>query len=173
MHPDMHKVPGIDFSTGSMGHGLSIGVGGALAGKMDKKEYRVFVLMGDGETQEGSVWEAAMAASHYKLDNLIGIVDRNMLSVDGFVEDIISIEPVVNKWRSFGWQVREINGHNMKEILDVFNSIPFVKNKPSIIIAHTVKGKGVFFFENKRECHRTDINKEQVKKALDELRSSN
>jgi transketolase len=147
-----------------------VGIGEALAGKMDRQKYRVFVLMGDGETQEGSIWEAAMAASHYHLDNLIGIVDRNMLSVDGFVEDIISIEPVVKRWDSFGWEVREIDGHDMNEIVKALEEVPFREGKPSMIIARTIKGKGVSFFENKRECHRTDINREQVINALEELK---
>ncbi len=170
MHPDMHKVPGIDFSTGSMGHGLSIGVGEALSGKIDHKDYKVFVLLGDGETQEGSIWEAAMSASHYKLNNLVGIVDRNMLSVDGFVEEIMSIEPLTKKWESFGWIVKEINGHSMNEIVDVLSRVPFDSSKPSMIIAHTVKGKGISFFENRRQCHRTDISKEQVNIAIEELK---
>jgi len=172
MHPDMRKVPGIDMSTGSMGHGLPVGVGMALAGRLDEKDYRVFVLMGDGETQEGSVWEAAMAASHYKLDNLIGIVDRNRLSVDGWVEKIMSIEPVIGRWRSFGWSVKEIDGHNMKQIVEALSQVPFETGKPSMIIAQTTKGKGVSFMENERSCHRTDITPEQVAQALSELSRS-
>lgn len=173
MHPDMRKVPGIDMSTGSMGHGLSVGVGMALAGQLDKKDYRVFVLMGDGETQEGSVWEAVMAASHFKLDNLIAIVDRNYLSVDGFVEEIISIEPIVERWKNFGWQVTEIDGHNMSEVVNALEQARITGNGhkcPKVIIARTVKGKGVSFMENKRECHRIDITPEQVKLALSELK---
>ncbi len=173
MHPDMRKVKGIDMSTGSMGHGLPTGVGMALAGKLDKKDYHVFVLMGDGETQEGSVWEAVMAGSHFNLDNLIAIVDRNRLSVDGFVEDIMSIEPIVDRWKSFGWQVTEINGHNMLEVVSALEQAKRNVDgdkKPKVIIAHTVKGKGISFMENKRECHRIDITPEQVKSALSELR---
>lgn len=169
MHPDMDMVSGVDMSTGSMGHGLSIGVGMALAGKLDKKSYRVFVLMGDGETQEGSVWEAAMAGFHYHLDNLIAIVDRNRLSVDGFVEEIMSIEPVVKRWESFGWVVRQINGHKMKEIVEVLEKVPLKKGKPTAIIAQTVKGKGVPFMENRREWHRKDITKEEIQEALKAL----
>jgi transketolase len=149
----MHKVPGVEMSTGSLGHGLSVGIGLALAARIDKKEYRTFVLLGDGETQEGSIWEAAMSAGHYKLDNLIAIVDRNMLQIDGSTEDIMSLEPYAKKWRAFGWQVKEIDGHDMAEIVDTLSSLPFKKNKPSLIIANTVKGKGISFMENNPEWH--------------------
>lgn len=169
MHPDMHKVPGIDFSTGSLGHGLSLGAGMALAGKMDKKDYKVFVLMGDAEVNEGSIWEAAMAASRFKLDNLIGIIDRNMLSVDGRIEEIMPLEPLSNKWSSFGWGVVEVNGHDINELINIFKKTPFEKGKPSMVVAHTIKGKGISFFEDRRECHRIDISIEQVELALSEL----
>jgi len=152
-HPDMHKVSGVEMSTGSLGHGLSVGTGLAIAGKMDNKDYRVFVLMGDGETQEGSVWEAAMSASHYKLDNLVGIVDRNMLQIDGFTEEIMSLEPYKLKWEAFGWSVREIDGHDMSEIGSALGEAPFNKGKPSLIIARTTKGKGISFMENSPEWH--------------------
>lgn len=152
-HPDMHKVPGIEMSTGSLGHGLSVGIGLALAAKIDKKKYRTFVLLGDGETQEGSVWEAAMSASHYELDNLIAIVDRNMLQIDGSTEDVMSLEPYKKKWEAFGWKVKEIDGHDMAEILNTLEKVPFKKNKPSLIIANTVKGKGISFMENNPEWH--------------------
>ena len=152
-HPDMHKVPGVEMSTGSLGHGLSVGVGLALAAKIDKRKHRIFVLMGDGETQEGSIWEAAMSASHYKLDNLIGIVDRNKIQIDGFTEDIMALEPYRRKWESFGWQVKEIDGHNMQEIISVFKNSPFKKNKPSLVIAKTIKGKGISFMENNYQWH--------------------
>jgi transketolase len=169
MHPDMHKVPGIDFSTGSLGHGLSLGAGMALAGKMDKKDYKVFVLMGDAEVNEGSIWEAAMAASRFKLDNLIGIIDRNMLSVDGRIEEIMPLEPLSDKWSSFGWVVEEVNGHDINGLINIFKKIPFEKGKPSMVVAHTIKGKGISFFEDRRECHRIDISNEQVEMALSEL----
>jgi transketolase len=152
-HPDMHKVTGVEMSTGSLGHGLSVGVGLSLAAKMDKKRYKTFVLMGDGETQEGSVWEAAMSAAHYKLDNLVGIVDRNKMQIDGYTEDIMSLEPYKEKWKAFGWNVKEINGHNMSEIILTLKKVPFRKNKPSLIISNTVKGKGISFMENKYEWH--------------------
>lgn len=152
-HPDLHKVPGIEMSTGSLGHGLSVGVGMALAAKIDKKKHKVFVLMGDGETQEGSIWEAAMSASHYKLDNLIGIIDRNMIQIDGFTEEIMALEPYKLKWESFGWQVREINGHDLAQIISVLKKAPFRKAKPSLIIAKTIKGKGISFMENNYDWH--------------------
>ena len=152
-HPDMHKVTGVEMSTGSLGHGLSVGVGLAIAAKMDRKKHRIFVMMGDGETQEGSIWEAAMSASHFGLDNLIGIIDRNMIQIDGFTEDIMALEPYASKWKSFGWEVKEIDGHNMKEIVSVLKNVPFKKNKPSLVIANTVKGKGISFMENNPEWH--------------------
>lgn len=152
-HPDMHKVTGVEMSTGSLGHGLSIGIGLAVAAKMDKKSNRVFVLMGDGETQEGSVWEAAMFAKHYKLDNLVGIVDRNMIQIDGYTEEVMSLEPYKSKWESFGWVVKEIDGHNFSQIIRALESTPFKFGKPSLIIANTVKGKGISFMENNPEWH--------------------
>ena len=170
MHPDMKKVPGIEFSTGSMGHGFSIGVGMALAAKIKKSNYRTVVLVGDGELQEGSNWEAAMFAGHHKLKNLIIIVDRNRLSCDDFIDDIVSIDPLYKKWESFNWGTKVINGHNIEEIIRALNQIPFNRNKPSVIIANTIKGKGISFYENKRECHRIDITKKQSEQALKELR---
>lgn len=152
-HPDMRKVPGVEMSTGSLGHGLSVGAGMALAGKMDKKNYRVFVIVGDGESQEGSIWEAIMFAAHYKLDNLTVILDRNGIQIDGFTENIMSLEPYADKWKAFGWEVREINGHSMTEIVPTLKSVPFVKGKPSVVIAKTIKGKGVSFMENTNAWH--------------------
>jgi transketolase len=152
-HPDMRKVPGIEISTGSLGHGLSVGVGMALAGKIDGTPNRVFVLMGDGETQEGSIWEAAMSAHHFKLDNLIGIVDRNRLQIDGTTEEIMALEPYREKWEAFGWNVEEIDGHDYQQILKAFTNNSDVKNKPRLIIANTVKGKGVSFMENQCQWH--------------------
>lgn len=152
-HPDMHKVNGVEMSTGSLGHGLSVGVGIALAAKIDKKKHKTFVLMGDGETQEGSVWEAAMFAHHHKLDNLIAIIDRNMLQIDGFTENLVALEPYKAKWESFGWEVKELDGHDMAKIVFTLNKVPFKKNKPSLIIANTVKGKGISFMENNCQWH--------------------
>jgi transketolase len=167
-HPDMHKVPGIEMSTGSLGHGLSVGVGLALAAKMDKKGYKTFVLLGDGETQEGSIWEAAMSASHYKLDNLIGIVDRNKIQIDGFTEDVMSLEPYKAKWQAFGWNVREIDGHSIQKTIATLKAAPFKKGKPSLIISNTVKGKGISFMENKPEWHGKPLNGEYAKRAKEE-----
>lgn len=176
-HPDRFRTPGVEASTGSLGHGLSVGVGMAWAGKFDKKDYHVVVLMGDGETDEGSVWEAAMFASHHKLDNLIGIVDRNRIQMTDVTEKVISLEPLTDKWRSFGWSVQEIDGHNLLQIKD---SISFAflnhQGKPHLILAHTVKGKGVSFMENKPEWHfripKTDeatLAIEEIHKRIDSL----
>lgn len=171
-HPDMHKVPGIDMSTGSLGHGLSVGAGLATAAKIDGKSYRVFVLMGDGETQEGSIWEAAMYASHHKLDNLIGIVDRNMIQIDGFTEDILALEPYRAKWESFGWDVVEIDGHNLEEISKAMRSAPLTSGKPTLVLAHTVKGKGISFMENNPAWHGGGLKGEQAAAALREVNSA-
>lgn len=168
-HPDMHKVPGVEMSTGSLGHGLSVGTGLALAARLDKKGYRTFVLLGDGETQEGSIWEAAMSASHYKLDNLTAIVDRNMIQIDGFTEDVMSLEPYSEKWKAFGWAVREIDGHNIPEIMETLKTVPFEKGKPSLVIANTVKGKGVSFMENKPEWHGKALKDEHADMARNEV----
>lgn len=167
-HPCMRKVPGVDISTGSLGHGLSVAVGMALAGKIDKKDYRVFAILGDGEVQEGEIWEAANSASHFKLDNLIAILDRNGLQIDGPTEEIMHIEPVAWRWRAFGWNVTEIDGHNIGEILDAFHNIK--KNgKPAMIIANTIKGKGVSFMEGTLSFHGKAPSKEEYIKAMSEL----
>ena len=152
-HPDMRKVPGIDFSSGSLGHGLSIGVGMAIGLRLRKSSARVFVLMGDGELNEGQIWEAAQSASHYHLGNLVGIVDRNGLELDGHTEEVMSIEPLVEKWRAFGWQVHECNGHSIEELVDVFDNLPRESVHPQVIIAHTIKGKGLKFMEESRVWH--------------------
>lgn len=168
-HPDMKRLPGVEISTGSLGHGLSVGNGMAIAGKLNKKGYRVYILLGDGECQEGQVWEAAMTASHYKLDNVTAILDYNGLQIDGAVKDVMNINPISNKWRAFGWYVIEINGHDFKEILDSFERVKKLKGKPSIIIAHTTKGKGVSFMENVVDFHGKAPTKEQMVQALKEL----
>lgn len=147
-HPDMHCVPGVEASTGALGHGLGFGVGVALAGKMDKKNYRTFVLVGDGECQEGSVWEAALFAPQHKLDNLTVIVDYNKLQAMDRLDEIVSLDPLADKWKAFGWEVREVDGHDVSKLKAIFKSIPFVKGKPNLIIAHTVKGKGISIMEN-------------------------
>ena len=167
-HTDL-KTPGIEMSAGSLGHGLSVGVGRALAAKIDKKYYKIYVMMGDGETQEGSVWEAAMSAAHYKLDNLIGIVDRNKIQQCGFTEEILALGDYKEKWESFGWVVKEIDGHNMKEIDQSFKKIPFDNNKPSLIISHTIKGKGISFMENDNNWHGGGAIAQYADQALKEI----
>jgi len=167
-HPDK-RTPGIEAASGSLGQGLSIGLGMSLAAKMDNKDYRIYVLIGDGETQEGNIWEAAMACAHFKCDNLCAILDYNGIQIDGFTKDIMDIEPAANKWRAFGWHVLEINGHDMKQILSAYEEAKTVKNKPCIIIAHTVKGKGVSFMENVVEFHGRAPTKEEAERALKEL----
>lgn len=170
-HPDASKIPGVEISTGSLGHGLPIGVGMALAGKLQNKNFKVYVLMGDGELIEGSNWEAAFAASHYKLDNLIGIIDRNGLCADGTVKEVMDVEPLKEKWEAFGWTVKKVNGHNIEELLGTFNSIPSITGKPTMVIANTIKGKGVSFMENKYEWHNKVPSDEQFKLAYKELQT--
>lgn len=166
----MLKTPGVEASTGNLGQGLSIGIGMALAARLDGKTYRVYVMLGDGELDEGQVWEAAMAASHFRLGNIIAIVDYNGLQLDGYTEDIMSLQPLADKWRAFGWHAVEIDGHNMRQILDALDMAVRVKYKPAVIIAHTVKGKGVSFMENQVEFHGKALTEEQLRKALEELR---
>lgn len=173
MHEDMTKIKGCDMTAGSLGHGLSAGVGMALAGKHDRKDYRVFVMIGDADLQEGSTWEAIMAAAHFKLDNLICIVDRNQIGVDGFTEELMPLEPLVPKFRDFRWEVKEIDGHNMEEIVLALKSVPLAPQKPSAVIAHTIKGKGVSFMENNHHWHFGVATKEQAEAALAELERSN
>ena len=170
-HATRNSVPGIEVSTGSLGHGLCIGCGMALAAKLDKKNHRIFVLMSDGECDEGSVWEAAMFASHHKLDNLIVIVDYNKLQALGKTNEVVNLEPLKDKWISFGWSVKETNGHNYSEIEKSLSSLPFEKGKPSIIIAHTIKGKGVSFMENRLEWHYKAPTKEECETAINEFNS--
>lgn len=165
-HPN-NKIPGVEMNSGALGHGLSIGVGMGLAAKMDKKDYRVFVLMGDGELAEGSVWEAAMAASHYKLDNLYAIVDRNGLQITGSTEDVMAIEPLRQKWEAFGFCVIEADGHDPNEIGTVLTSKS--KGKPTLVIANTTKGKGVSYMEGVAKWHHGVPDDEHMKMAIDEL----
>jgi len=152
-HPDMKKVPGIDFSSGSLGHGLSIGMGMALGLKTSKSPGRVFVLLGDGELNEGQIWEAAQAAPHFKLGNLIGIIDRNQMGLDGMTEEIMQVEPLADKWRAFNWEVHEVDGHDLAALVALFDSLPAAGTKPHMIIAHTIKGKGIEWMENSRVWH--------------------
>lgn len=169
MHPDMHKIPGCDMSTGSLGHGLAVGVGMALAIRADNKDCRVYVILGDGECQEGSVWEAAMVASHYKLEILTAIVDRNLLSLDGKTEDIAALEPFAERWRSFGWHVVEVDGHDILQIYEAVQQAHLFQLSPTVLIANTVKGKGISFMEGKTEYHYTALSDEELETVQKEL----
>jgi transketolase len=167
VHPDMNKIPGIEMSTGSLGHGLSVSVGIALSARLDRAEWRVFVLMGDGETNEGMVWEAAQSASHYKLGNLIALIDRNKLCLDGPTEEIMSIEPIQERWEAFGWRVFDVDGHDMEQLVDALDRVPSPNDtKPTLIIARTVKGKGVDFMENVPIWHYSGLDKEKSLEAI-------
>ncbi len=170
-HASHATVPGVEISTGSLGHGLSIGTGMALAAKRDGKEHRVFVLMSDGECDEGSNWESALFAPQHKLDNLIVIVDYNKIQSLGTVKEVIDLEPFAGKWRAFGWSVREIDGHDLDQIDAVLSSVPFEPGRPSCMIAHTIKGKGVTFMENKLLWHYRSPQGEEYEAALAELES--
>jgi len=164
-HPDMRKISGVEASTGSLGQGLSIGCGVALGAKLKGEKYRVYVLVGDGESNEGMIWEAAFFAAHYKLDNLTALTDRNGLMATGPT----MVDPLAEKWRAFGWWVTEIDGHNIAEILDALDRATRVKNQPTMIVCRTVKGKGVSFIENVPDFHHVVLNEEQHRKALDEV----
>lgn len=168
-HPDMHKVPGIEMSTGSLGQGISAAGGMALANKLDNDPGRIYVLLGDGEIQEGIVWEALMSAAHYKLDNMVAILDHNGLQIDGKNEDVMTVAPVVEKFQAFGWNVIQIDGHDFEQILDAFKQARACKGKPTMIVAETVKGKGVSFMENNAGWHGKAPDEEQTKQALAEL----
>ncbi|WP_103895599.1 transketolase [Caloramator fervidus] len=168
-HPNMNDTPGVDMSTGSLGQGLSVANGMALAGKLDNKDYRVYALLGDGEIEEGQVWEAAMTAAHYKLDNLTAFLDHNGLQIDGPVSEVMNVEPVDEKFKAFGWHVIVIDGHDFEQIFKAIDEAKATKGKPTIIIANTIKGKGVSFMENVVGWHGTAPNKEQCEKALAEL----
>lgn len=168
-HPSMNKTPGIDMSTGSLGQGLSSAIGMALGARLDRRDYRVFCILGDGEIQEGQIWEAAMSASHYKVDNLCAILDRNQLQIDGPTEKIMSLEPIRPKFEAFGWHVITINGHDHKELLMAFKEAEATKGKPTLILANTIKGKGVSFMEGSLNFHGKAPDKEQLELALQEL----
>jgi len=172
-HPNNEYVPGVEVPSGSLGQGLSLANGIALALKLDKNPVKVFVLMGDGELQEGQIWEAAMTSKHYKLDNLIGIVDRNRLQIDGDTESVMSIEPLADKWRAFGWEVLEIDGHNHQQIYEAYQQAKIIgeeKTCPVVIIANTTKGKGVSFMENNPNWHGKAPSEAEFNKAIEELR---
>jgi transketolase len=168
-HTDSRLTPGVDMSAGSLGQGLSVGIGMALAARLDKKDYRTYVLMGDGECQEGQVWEAAMFAPNYKLDNLTAIVDYNGLQLDGFTRQIMDLEPFVDKWRSFKWEVLQVDGNDMNQLVEALHKAAQVKGKPVVIVARTVKGKGVSFMENNVDWHGKAPDKAQTEIALREL----
>ena len=168
-HPDMKAISGVDMSAGSLGQGFSCACGMALAGKLDNKDYRVYALLGDGESQEGQVWEAIMFSAHYKLDNLCLIIDNNGLQIDGAVKDVMNVMPYESKLLAFGWNVITIDGHNIEEILASFKAAKEVKGKPTAIVAKTVKGKGVSFMENQASWHGKAPNDEQYEVAISEL----
>jgi transketolase len=168
-HADRTHTPGVEMSSGSLGQGLSFAVGMALAGRLDKKKYRVYALLGDGECDEGQVWEAAMAAAHFKVDKLTAIVDNNGLQLSGCNADVLNIEPLKDKWASFGWHVIEIDGHDIDQVLDALEKAKGIKGKPTVIIARTVKGKGVSFMENNVNFHGKAPNAKEMEIALKEL----
>jgi len=171
-HITHRGVPGVEVSTGSLGHGLSIAAGMALAGKHENQPYRVFALLSDGECDEGSTWEAALFIPHHRLDNLVAIVDYNKIQSFGMVKDVLDLEPLEGKWQAFGWATREINGHDFKQIEDALLGIPFEPGKPSCIIAHTTKGKGVSFMENQLAWHYKAPDGEELRRALAELETA-
>jgi transketolase len=168
-HPDMCKLPGLEASTGSLGQGLSVACGIALAMKMDKRSNRVYCLMGDGELDEGQIWEAAMTGSHWELDNLCGIVDRNGLQIDGRTDDVKTLEPLGDKWHAFGWNVIDIDGHSIREISTALNRFRHSHFRPTVIIANTIKGKGVSFMENQAGWHGKAPTREQADAAIMEI----
>ncbi len=168
-HPDMKNIPGVDMSSGSLGQGISAACGMALAGKIDKKDYRVYVILGDGEIEEGQVWEAFMFASHYKLDNLCAIIDRNGLQIDGKCKDVMSTEPLVDKMNAFGFNTIVCDAHDFNSIEDAFNNAKSINDKPSVIIADSIKGKGVSFMENNVSWHGSAPNDEQYAIAMKDL----
>jgi transketolase len=168
-HPDAKKTPGIDATTGSLGQGFSVACGMALAAKIDKKAHRVYALLGCGEQQEGQVWEAAMAASHYKLDNLVAIIDHNRLQLDGTNAEIMETAPLSDKWRAFGWSVLEIDGHDMAAILEALATAQETHGQPTVIIARTFKGRGVSFMENQVDWHSGGLSDQQLEQALADL----
>ncbi|HBW46794.1 TPA: transketolase [bacterium] len=169
-HPDMTRVPGVEASTGSLGQGLSIGIGHALAGKLNGQSYRVYVILGDGEIQEGQVWEAAMFAPYHRLSNLTAIIDANGFQLDNATKNVLDVEPLAEKWKSFGWAVREINGHDHNALDQAFDWVERVDDKPAVIICRTVKGKGISFMEGNNEFHGVAPTREECERALKELK---
>jgi transketolase len=167
-HPT-RKVNGVEQNTGALGHGLPIAVGTAIAGKLDKRDYKVFTLLGDGELPEGSNWEAALTASHYKLDNLCAIIDHNKLQISGLTSDVCNTNPIDAKFESFGWAVRHVDGHDLDSLVNTFDELPFEEGKPSLVLAHTVKGKGISYMENVPKWHHGVPTEQQYEEALTEL----
>ena len=167
-HPDMNKTPGIDISSGSLGNGLAIGVGMAMSGRLHHQDYMTYVMLGDGEVQEGMVWEAAMAAHHYDLSNLIAIVDCNGVQINGWVNEIMTVEPLADKWRAFGWNVVEVNGHNMKDLLTALHTAKTMRH-PTVILMRTVKGRGVSFMEDDCKWHGNSPSDEELVQAILEI----
>jgi len=170
-HPDRLKTPGVDMTAGLLGHGVAVGAGLALAARFDKLNYHVYTVLGDGECQAGIVWEGAMLAAKYRLANLTAILDYNDVQLDGAVHDIMPMEPLADKWRSFNWEVVEINGHNMRQILEAIDLALEIHNRPTVIIAHTTKGKGVSFMENRSQWHGIAPNDAQLEQAITELKA--
>ena len=168
-HPDMRKLPGVEISTGSLGQGLSVANGMALAARLSKSRTRVYTVLGDGEMQEGQVWEAAMTAAHYRLDNLTAFVDNNGLQIDGPTEQVMGVEPIGDKWRSFGWHVLEVDGHDLEAIAGALDEAREIRGKPVMIVAHTVKGKGVCFMEGQADWHGSAPSPQERDEALKEL----
>ena len=168
-HPDRCRLPGLEASTGSLGQGLSIALGYALASKLDNDSFRVYCLIGDGESQEGQIWEAVLSAPKFKLDNLVCILDYNKAQIDGYVRDVMPLEPIADKWRAFGWHVISVNGHDFEQIIGAFDEARSVKGKPTFVLADTVKGKGVSFMENVVDWHGQGPDAEQAREALREL----
>jgi transketolase len=168
-HPDVRFLPVLDASTGSLGEGLSVGIGMALAARLDHSPSRTYVVLGDGEIQEGQIWEAAMCAAFHKVDNLVAIVDYNKIQLDGFVKDIMNLEPLAEKWRSFGWHTIELDGHNISALQSAFSEAATVKGQPTCLVANTIKGKGVSFMENNPKFHGTAPTRDECARALAEL----
>ncbi len=170
-HPNI-KVPGVEMNTGALGHGLSIAGGMALAGKMDHLDYTVYALMGDGEQAEGSIWEASMAAAHHKLDNLVGIIDRNYLQISGNTEDVMALDDLAAKWQAFGWQVDVVDGNDIGKLVSLFDQLPKNSGKPQLVIANTTKGRGVSFMENNAKWHHGVPSDDEFNQAMQELENN-
>jgi len=168
-HADRTATPGVEMSSGALGQGLSFAIGVALAGRLNSQNYRIYVLLGDGECDEGQVWEAAMAAAHFKVANLVAIVDNNGQQIDGWNRDVMNLDPFMKKWQAFGWHVLEVDGHDFAQLIDAFDQAKLIRGQPTVIIAHTIKGKGVSFMENNPDFHGKAPDAEQVEIALREL----